>query len=474
MKLEIQGHNLQANCSCLKAKILFVLTTDMPGYVDSTLGLLGHLEARMTEESEMHIIDVSNFLPLYSSKKSNGFSPILNFINLNKKFHLRTVSPGTNRMNFPKPELVNGIHSYLYSFFMSNRISGGLLAKAQSNRVTKATHSVYDIVSKLLKDEHFCSSVVLNGRDSISAATRVAAQDNSVQIFFWEHSPEHKIYFCNHPPQDYFSYKRELESFIPSSEQIKDAETWLDQRTELLSSDNQYSHGWKSAQIDSEKKEIDLCIFTSSQDEFWALGELMPKKDYEDFYSQIIKVLSRREQKDEHLVIRMHPNTVNKSVIYAIREARKARRLKRKFTNLRIVWPHQRINSYDLVRSAHHVLVENSTLGVEAAWLGVPVTYLRESNYVGLSSRTLYRRTPRNNEIDVSMTVEHNKKVALADVALIRSHYQLCYETNENLRWTKLSLLKSVASKWTIVFLAIRLLNPRFNKLIFCVASRIR
>ena len=444
----------------------------MPGYVDSTVGILGHLGRQMNRKSQLHIVDFSNLLPLYTSKKKGRYSPILDYANTNEKFRLRNITPETDSVIFSKPELAEGVRSHLFSFFLTDLIGGGLFATAQLNRISKATQSAYDTIANMLTEEHFCSCVVLNGRNSVAAATRIAAQDNSVKIFFWEHSPEHKIYFCDHPPQDYFAYKRELGFFTPSPEQLKDAEKWLNQRTELLSSHNTYSKGWKTGLIHSQEKKIDLCIFTSSQDEVWALGDLVPKRDYEDFYSEISELLSKREQREGSLVMRMHPNTLNKSVLYVLREAKKARKLRNKFSALEIIWPHQNVNSYDLIRSSHHVLVEHSTIGVEAAWLGVPVSHLSVSNYVGLSSQTKFSAKSKNHEANSSMTVEDLKTTALVDVALRRSHYQLAYGRHQNQRWTRLSALKSIASNWTILFLAIRFLNPRINKLILATASR--
>lgn len=473
VKLEIGGQNLQPHCSCNDAKILFVMTTDMPGYVDSTLGLLGHIKSRLNQGDHLHLLDVSSHLTLYSSRNAMGFSPVLNYVSDQSNFQLRKVDNRQQAKRQGVHSFSSEVDSYLHSFLLDDRIKGNLLAKALRRRASKASRFVYTKVSTLLEGEHFCSAIVLNGRDPLGAATKLAAQNNSVAIFFWEHSPENKIYLCSHPPQDYFSYEKELTTFSPSPIQVKDAENWFLERTELRSPSNPYSIGWSEAVGSMRSREIDFCIFTSSQDEFWALGDLFPKKLYKDFYEEVAKVLRSQENDKLHFVLRLHPNTLSKSVSYAVRDAKKALGLRKEFPGLRVIWPHEKTNSYDLMRASRCVLVENSTVGVEAAWLEVPVRYLGPSIYVGLSSAMLYRQNNGTVDLD-DYKLARNRELAINDVSLLRSHMRIEYEPRLMVGWDWQSTIRSISGPWTIVFLLLRALNPRINKLFFSTLSLLR
>ena len=443
----------------------------MPGYVDGTLGLLESIRLRINQSGELHLLDFSDLLQLYSSKNLRGRSPILDYVDEQSNFQVRKIVNQQNVHYHPHPDLKIGMSSYLHSFFLSDKIKGNFLERALGRRVEKSSQHVYNLVSRLLTEEHFCSTLVLNGRDSLGAATRLAARDNSVAIFFWEHSPEHKIYLCDHPPQDYFSYRKELQFFEPTPDQVKDAEKWLVDRTELKSSDNPYSKGWSDNDSSVGSKKIDFCIFTSSQDEFWSLGDLIPEKKYGDFYDEVVGLLNTHNSNNLNFALRIHPNTLNKSVSYALRNARKALALKKKFPNLKMIWPNEKINSYDLIRASRCVLVENSTIGAEAAWLGVPVRYLAPSLYVGLSSETLYSKEEGFISVDDSK-LNLNRQLAVKDVALLRSHMKIEYEPKLMFGWKWYRSISSISGPWTLLFLLLRTLSVPFNRLIFGALSQ--
>lgn len=466
------GHSLQPKCECNAAKILFVLTTDMHGYIASTLGLLAHLDTSLEDESSVNILDLTGVLPLYTSRRSDRSSEITDFVAKKQKFSISRPSESSTKKSNGSLVYPKDIESDLYSFFLNNQLGNGFLTGLYRKKLAAAKDFAYQQTNSLFKNHHYCSAIVLNGRHVISYAVSEAAKESGVPVFFWEHRPSDlRLYFCDHPPQDFFSYEREYKCFSPTTKQILDAETWILKRTELRDSENLFSAGWARTPEFLGLNTIQLSVFTSSQDEFWSLGNLFPEKQYGDFYEEISKFFEHHQDPASNCILRMHPNTVNKAVPYAFKEIRKALRLRKQFPNLRVLWPNQNINSYEVVRSSSSVIVENSTVGVEAAFLKVPVRYLSPSIYVGLSSETM-NLDPEKRSFS-SRQREKNKRIAIKDVALIRSHYPLSYQAQDKHGWNKIRLIRSIDSPWTIIFLLARILNPRVNRLMFFVASKL-
>ena len=129
--------------------------------------------------------------------------------------------------------------------------------------------------------------------------------------------------------------------------------------------------GW-----DSSKKNI--VIFTSSEDEFVAIGEEFEK--FSIFPSQIagIQELVDRFINDPQIqfYLRIHPNLLNVEYSYHKKLYELA-----KYSNLKIIEPQSVISSYSLIDNSDIVVVFGSTIGVEAAYWGKPTILLSGAMY---------------------------------------------------------------------------------------------
>jgi hypothetical protein len=129
--------------------------------------------------------------------------------------------------------------------------------------------------------------------------------------------------------------------------------------------------GW-----DSGKKNI--VIFTSSEDEFVAIGEEFEK--YSIFPSQIegIKEIANHFLKNPQIqfYIRIHPNLSDVEYSYhnKLYEFEK-------YPNIKVIGPKSNISSYSLIDNSDIVVVFGSTIGIEAAYWGKPTILLSGAMY---------------------------------------------------------------------------------------------
>jgi CDP-glycerol glycerophosphotransferase (TagB/SpsB family) len=92
-------------------------------------------------------------------------------------------------------------------------------------------------------------------------------------------------------------------------------------------------------------------------------------------------MMSILEKSGVDLILRLHPNLGSKSRRYFLREVRDVKTLAANHPTLKVYWHNDSVNSYDLITSADYVIVERSTIGVEASMLGKPVWVTQASQW---------------------------------------------------------------------------------------------
>jgi predicted glycosyltransferase len=168
----------------------------------------------------------------------------------------------------------------------------------------------------------------------------------------------------------------------------------------------------------------------------------------------------------------MHPNTINKSAKYCIREVKRLLALRETFPNIEIVWPNAQIDSYELLKTSDLVLSSGSTVALESMYLGRPTYHVDHSSYFHASSKTMIDYSMSIDELISAYSVKRNRKVALIEIALRLWHERLRVEPEDQVKG------------WNLFFSAIsyrdvfRILNQAFtptrkltNKFIFGVGE---
>ena len=115
-----------------------------------------------------------------------------------------------------------------------------------------------------------------------------------------------------------------------------------------------------------DDSKINISFFNSSMDEYETISDFenLIYKDDNDGIDRICS--SFTSSSNINFYLRVHPNlkSINNTQIKQIRE------LDNKHNNLCVIYPEQKIDSYELVRKSDAVVSFNSTVGVEALFLG--------------------------------------------------------------------------------------------------------
>lgn len=130
-----------------------------------------------------------------------------------------------------------------------------------------------------------------------------------------------------------------------------------------------------------EPSKKNIVIFTSSEDEYAAIGADWRNHIYPTQYHGICSIIKDLSRSDKiNVYVRMHPNTAHDKSdstksIYKLSHPK-----------AEIITPESTISTYELIRKADSVLTFGSTVGIEAAFWGTPSVLAGKSIYRGLGS----------------------------------------------------------------------------------------
>lgn len=475
MQIEKLLQDFRCRDSCQAKRVLLGVTTDDPGYRNANEAVIQKILGSGR---------VERLLILDSSKLISGLSFALQGRRLGNPvtlFEPSTVGAGI-RVSYEEIESgsiglssryyldSSSLNSDLHSFFRSDIVPSGLLKRLVEAELAGACYAIAGKMEEALQKEHFCLIVTLNGRHVPSKTIADVANSRSVPSFYWELGTlPGSIYFCSHPPQDYFSFKQEFDSFDCSKSQIREASKWVLERSDPSSRTNIYGKRWDSPKKDggAREKTYDCLLATSSQDEYWSLGDIFPAPSYTDQFVGFHHQLQVEGLENSRVVLRMHPNTLNKSPGYCMREISKVRWLSRLHPHLRVFWPHEDANTYDLLRRSKTVIVSNSTLGAEAMSMGIRTIHLNPSIYATASSLTLATNEAVLHKYEDKLCTD----VALKDISLQLSHEDNFYAEPTARRLSVMQRLLSLQGFLSFMRIAMDRRNRAVSIILFGMAK---
>ena len=286
-------------------------------------------------------------------------------------------------------ELQISLDSAVMSLLRTTRKKGPK-ANTFRRKYIRSSFSIYQATKDFIRNCPRVKRVVVpNGRFPQQRAIAIAARELGVDVMYYERSSDFQGFFLQPFMTSSIAARSEVlaELGSPDTESLDEVQEKLDRRLALEDSSNPFARRWTKDVVfaDLDKAAV---YFSSSQDEFWALGPEWAV-DFESQYACLAEYL-RANQDVKTLVIRMHPNTLNKSLGYALDEIREVVCLSRIFAGkLRVIAPHLSTNSYALAAGCQRVIVWNSTIGLESLYLGKDVAFLAPTqfaSYLGLSS----------------------------------------------------------------------------------------
>lgn len=285
-----------------------------------------------------------------------------------------------------RAEVETAIESELLTYFRVDSLPGTRAVKALRKQLRRAAVKSYWALDGLWSENPPDSVFIPNGRTSRQKAARKVAEHHGIPITLYENgrARPNSYYAGATQPHDRVASQAELPRVIkgmPHKQIEALAEGWLALRMSPTGGTNSFSGLWNeglSAQAGEKKTAV---FFASSFDEFLAFGPMWTIDSWSHQFEAFDLVMSILEKSGIQLVLRLHPNLGTKSRRYFLREVNDMEQLATRHPGLKIYWHNDSVNSYDLVKSADYVIVERSTIGLEASIMGKPVWVTQASQW---------------------------------------------------------------------------------------------
>ena len=230
--------------------------------------------------------------------------------------------------------------------------------------------------------------LVPNGRTSRQKAARLVAEELNIPVRLYENgrAQRNSYYVGTTQPHDRVASQAEVPSLTSklSDREIHTlAQNWLDSRMSGSEGTNSFSMSWDAWEAPRKSPGAggSAVFFASSFDEFLAFGPMWSIDEWSSQFEAFDMIMAILEQRGVSLTLRLHPNLASKSRKYFLREVGEILRLKAGHPSLKIYWHNSSKNSYQLVAESDYVIVERSTIGLEASLLGKPVWVTQASQW---------------------------------------------------------------------------------------------
>ncbi len=260
----------------------------------------------------------------------------------------------------------------------------------QLERFMVAAQQVYRATLKYL-DRHRPDCVyVFNGRFAPMRAVLSACRARNVCCRIHERGCDthHFQLHENHLPHDIQYIAQRMQSAWKQADRQTrrdEAAKWYQGRVDCLETTwHSFVKQQTGGQLPSDwnARRHNIGLFTSSEDEFVAVGECWTNRLYPNQVMGVARLAHSlaRAAPSAHLTVRMHPN------LRGLENDSVRNMLAVNLDNVTIVPPESPVDSYGLLRACDTIACFGSSIGIEAAFWGKPSVLLGPCFYQGLGS----------------------------------------------------------------------------------------
>ncbi len=291
----------------------------------------------------------------------------------------------SNEVNSPAENHDSVVNSLLQSFFRTTEIAAYVPSK-QIAKYRNEYSRIQGILKFIFSESKANSVCVINGRTFYESAAIEVASRQSLPAFSYEAdylaTPPKILKFESHV-LNYDFISREVEKFWDNYSDkygylvaIEEGSKFYE-RQKMDGKFNPFLKNFvesNSLRLPKDKEIVSL--FTSSNDEWQSIfafsGEDFPSQ--EDFIANAISIFSQESNNTHFLVIRVHPNLVNKRDLDKLfyQELISSEKV-------RVINFDSKISSYELLELSDKVISTASTIGLEASFMGKPSFSLNKS-----------------------------------------------------------------------------------------------
>lgn len=251
--------------------------------------------------------------------------------------------------------------------------------KKEQKTIKKAfttEYTVFKNLEELFNQYHFDEIYTCNGRMPLVYPLVSYAKKNNIPYTVYERGAKiNKLRVIkNSVPHDFNNWQSEVKVYWQSAGSDKNilAQKWFDDRRK---GKFQAIESFTKDQIkdllpngfDFNKENI--AIFNSSIDEVYAFDSW--KHPFADNENDLINAILEhyKNHTNKHFYLRIHPN-LTKAKKKKATQIRQINEMKKKYTNLTVIEPDQKIDTYALIEAVDKVLTFYSTVGCEATYYG--------------------------------------------------------------------------------------------------------
>ncbi len=266
--------------------------------------------------------------------------------------------------------------------------------RQQLQRFASAALQTWENTLKMLARRRPDRVYLFNGRFSTTRAVLRACEASRVDCYIHERGCDrnHFQLYRNHLPHDIGQMTGRMRGFWTSSARRPtrehDAALWFHGRVARVEMDwRSFVKGQQRGTLpdDWNSNRHNIALFTSSEDEFVAIGDSWCDRLYPDQASAISRLARdlKRVRANAHLTIRIHPNLIGV-------DNESTRQLAGlTASNITVIPADRDTDSYQLMRMADTVATFGSSIGIEAVFWARPSVLLGPGFYQEL--RGVYR-----------------------------------------------------------------------------------
>lgn len=244
-------------------------------------------------------------------------------------------------------------------------------------RMVRSCYRSFCATREFLKvNDRFDRAYIFNGRHAVCRGAFRACQVASLDVYLHERGSDNSRFmlFDNVLPHDRNAALERIDQTWAKADEEgrQNARLFYERRRERVESE------WYSFTKEQVKNKLpdgwdDSCrnvvVFTSSEDEFVAIGKEWENPHFKSQTSAIVdlgRVLAERKSHNVRLYVRVHPNLRDVDN----QDTRELRRLD--LPNVEIIPPESDVCSYTMLDHAASVITFGSTMGIEAVYWGKP------------------------------------------------------------------------------------------------------
>jgi hypothetical protein len=231
--------------------------------------------------------------------------------------------------------------------------------------------------NQLLSKKKYSKVYIFNGRNTFNAPIKRLCELHKIHYRIHERGSSKSKYFLeDYTPHNIGQVSQKIEK-IKINSKIKEGHNYFINKRKGIES------SWVSFKKTTNLDKIKLptsnrlvVFYSSSEFEFEAVSDQNPRNM--QFESQIVaikKVFKLLDELDFQLVVRVHPNMSNSmELLNELREISLS-------NNVKIFWPDDEVDSYELLDLSSVVITYGSTMGAEALYWNKPCVLLQRAYY---------------------------------------------------------------------------------------------